>query len=93
MAERPPKEMIRLSVLHNLRGLICVGVMWGEVLGAPTTESAEEVLNDLPFEIRVYIRAIYAAQPSSLESSQLAGPLRDTIVRWCKADPERTARS
>jgi len=87
MSESSPRKEIRKAVLLNLRGLICVAAMWGEILNHLSVETTESTLDGLDLDLRVYLRAIYAAQPGSLASAQPESPLLQVVVRWCRRGP------
>ena len=92
MGERSPTDTIRLAATQSLRGILGVGVLWDAVVGCPTADDARATLDGLPFEVRVDLRAIHAAGPSSLVGGPPAGPAREVVRRRGEADPPGGAR-
>ena len=91
MDQPPSTKAICRAVIQNLNGVTCLAAMWGSVLDSIPAGAERAALDKLPVEVQVYLRAIYAVQPSSLVSGNAASATRDAVIRWCKAQARGVA--
>ncbi len=65
------------------RRIFCASEMWLQIAHVLTPENAHDILNALPQEVQVQLRAVYLDSPSLPREGELAAVCRE-LARWCE---------